>query len=103
MPAGTMEKYTKVKKPRTRYTTIPEVGQAIIWVNNAYYRDPKSPKVKEQYLLYFQKNNMTPLEIYNHRYYVYTHKSNEHKKRYKMLYDLLPPEIRKQYVKYFDL
>lgn len=94
MPAGTIEKSKKEKKPRTRYTTIPADDSSIAKINDAYYSNPKDEEVKNRYLRFFVSNNTSAITIYQNKY-----KRNHHSD----IYRDLPYDLKQKFSKYFDL
>mgnify|MGYP003629828489 CR=1 FL=1 len=102
MPAGTIELY-KPKKTRTRYTTISLDDSSITRINNDYYANPKDEELKSRYLRYFMTHNMSAIGIYENRYKTYTLEKNKDMNRYSILYRDLPPEVTKNFCKYFNL
>ena len=101
MPAGTIQKYTKEKKPRKRYTVIEENG--IENINEEYYRDPQAMDVKNRYLKYFMDHNIELENLYEYRSREYKHRNNLAKNRYREVYLSLPPEVRREFHNFFDL
>ena len=90
MPAGSMELYIP-KKTRKRYTVIDE--NSIEFINQEHYA---GKDMIRQYHLYFLRNNIDIEDLYLRHMYQKDAKRQE-------LWCSLPPEVRRNFHKYFFL